>query len=806
MRTIGKLALASVSLLSLATPAFAQEEAPSEGVENVGEIVVSARRRDESLQEVPAVVNAVTAESIQKLNLRKFEDITAVVPGLSLTPNANGIGSESVIRGIRFDVNVSGNNGTIQFYYNDAPISSNAVLQGLFDVGQIEVLRGPQGTLRGRSSPSGSINIGTRRPDMTEVGGVVNGTVTSLDGYNVNGAINVPVIADKLAIRVAGIVSDDNANRVRPVEGASAGLENRTEAARFSVRATPFDDLLRLDFSYQTLNKYSTFYDQVESANLITPTLGASPVTIRARDRDAYRGLPRTGEQNFRIYDWQAQLNLAGQSLIYVGNKTKQGLAAFDPTDDAGLFANQSGTLLYFNGANPAAPQLVTPVQQALYGQPTKTTADSQSHEIRLQNQERIADLVDYVAGYLHYKSSSFTAFEQVISGGGTAPNLTSVIRLPLQRYGTDAEESVFGNVTLHLSDAIELSGGARKIWFRTESGLKSYAVSTGSFVDNAALFRKAKREATIYSASAKYKVNDDLMVYANFGTSWRPDTVAIGGPAVPSARQIEFLGTPPEKSKSYEVGFKSDLFDRKVTLNVTGYLQKFKNYPYRAPGVGVYAIDTARGGVSPFNYVAAVPVEVKGIEGEVTYRPTDRFSLGVVASYADGKIKNGTIPCLDLNNDGKPDAVTTPPTLAQLQADVGTNNIDVCSVSLAANANPKFSASVQSEYSLPVNDAMDAYVRGLYTFQGNSKNDPVNFIDDVKDYGLLNLYTGVRSTEGDWDVSVYAKNVFNTFRVLTRTNGTLTTGRLSGNNYYGVTVTQPREFGITARYAFGSR
>jgi iron complex outermembrane receptor protein len=177
-----------------------------------------------------------------------------------------------------------------------------------------------------------------------------------------------------------------------------------------------------------------------------------------------------------------------------------------------------------------------------------------------------------------------------------------------------------------------------------------------------------------------------------------------------------------------------------------------------------------------------------------------------VVASYADGKIKNGTIPCLDLNNDGKPDSVTTPPTLLQMQNDVGAANIDTCAVSLAANANPKFSASVQSEYSLPVNDAMDAYVRGLYTFQGNSKNDPVNFIDDVKDYGLLNLYTGVRSNEGDWDVSLYAKNVLNTFRVLTRTNGTLTTGRLSGNNYYGVTVTQPREFGITARYAFGSR
>jgi iron complex outermembrane receptor protein len=163
-------ALAGVSLWSLAAPAYAQNAAAEEGTDDEV-IIVQARRRDEAIQDVPMVVQAVTAQELNKLNIREFQDVQTLVPGLSLAQSANGIGVQTTLRGIAFDVNASGNNGTVEFYMNDAPISAGILFQSMFDVAQIEVLRGPQGTLRGRASPSGSITVTTRKPDLSEAGG-----------------------------------------------------------------------------------------------------------------------------------------------------------------------------------------------------------------------------------------------------------------------------------------------------------------------------------------------------------------------------------------------------------------------------------------------------------------------------------------------------------------------------------------------------------------------------------------------------------------------------------------------------------
>jgi iron complex outermembrane receptor protein len=152
MKILLKSAFAGVSLLALGVPAYAQEITP-DGAEDTagdaGEIIVTARRRDESAQDVPLVVNAVTADTIAKLNFREFKDIAATVPGLQLNSSANGIGSQATLRGVNFDVNASGNNGTIEFYLNDAPVSWKLVLHTMFVVAPIGVVGGAPGTQRG---------------------------------------------------------------------------------------------------------------------------------------------------------------------------------------------------------------------------------------------------------------------------------------------------------------------------------------------------------------------------------------------------------------------------------------------------------------------------------------------------------------------------------------------------------------------------------------------------------------------------------------------------------------------------------
>jgi iron complex outermembrane recepter protein len=569
MHHVRSLALAGVSMVTLATQAWAQEAPPpaqpsarATTAADSEEIVVTARRRQESVQDVPQVVNAVTSESIEKLNLRKFEDITALVPGLQMRPNANGIGSVTTIRGVNFDVNQSGNNGTVQFYFNEAPLSSNILFSAMTDVEQITVERGPQGTLRGRSTPSGSINVTNRRPNMTEVGGYLAGTLNDIHGQNLNGALNIPIINDRLAIRGAFVVSDDEGARIHPVVGADPDLENRGRTGRVTVRTTPFgDNRLILQYTYQAVDRRAVFFGQVESLNQfpLTASSAASPFTIDAKDRLAPEGIPSKNHQHFTISNFNGEANFFGQKLSYIRLKLKQHFESLGPSDAAGVFGpNQFAPSFAFDSTPPIT---IYPLGVRPFAQPTDTRSSDLSQEIRLQNNERIAGIFDYVAGFLKYKGGSFTSFDQVIgafAGPGTAVPLAlnEMRHLPLQRFASFNERSVFGNLTAHIGNSTELSGGARHIWYKVDSGLNAFDATLGTFVENPTVRVRGSSEANVWAASLKHNFTRDLMAYVSYGTSWRPDTVVIGGPPVPTTFQAQFLKTTPEKSKNIEAGF----------------------------------------------------------------------------------------------------------------------------------------------------------------------------------------------------------------------------------------------------------
>jgi iron complex outermembrane receptor protein len=811
------LLITGASLFAYPAMAAAQA-APSPSSEpsySADDIIVTARRRAEVVQDVPAVINAVNAEALADLNVRDFTDVQTIVPGLSLAANPNGVGSVSSMRGVNFDVNVSGNSATVEYYYNDSPIVSNAVLQAMYDISQIEVLRGPQGTLRGRASPSGAINITSRKPDLFGAGGYVNGTLTSLDGHNLNGAMNIPVVEGKLAVRLAGLISNDEGNRVRPYGDKDAELRNRTRSGRISVSADPFNGLLLLDFNYQTLDKSSLQYSQVRSIQDQDPSYPLpSPILIRAKDRAAVANrYPFIVEQQFETYNWQAQLNLGGQRLTYVGIHNTMVLDGIEPMDNAGLFTNQVGPLVYPDLSDPNGAPTFTG-RNIPYGWHPVTRGTYKSHEIRLQNEERIAGSFDYVVGGLIYTPTSYTDFLRtataVPNGSG---GIAMIIGLPLARYQSEKEQSLFGNLTAHIGEATEISGGLRQIWYKLDSGLDIFG-----FPDpNVALDTKDK--ATIWSASIKHNFSRDFMLYASAGSSWRASTVVIGGPVNGSTFQGQFLRSDPETSQSYELGFKSSWLNNKARFNATAFYQKFKSYPYRS-AVSPWSIVpssynpdlTVQTGLQAeqVQYVAAVPVDVKGFEAELFYNPNRNLSFSANLSYALGKIKNGRIPCTDINGDNIPDGnLVSPPDADDLFAETGTNFVSACNVNMRSSFSSPWSAAITAEYSHPFSSSTDGYLRGLYSWKGNSQNDPISTIDDVKSYGILNVFAGLRHPDGRWDLSAYAKNITNSFRVLTN-DGLRTTSvgeqTLGYTNYYGITSTMPREFGVNLRVAFGSR
>lgn len=801
MRMIGKLALASASVLTLGVPAYAQDNA-EEGVYSDEAIVVTARRRDEAIQDVPMVLQAVTAEELSKLNIREFQDVQSLVPGLSLSQSANGIGVQASLRGVAFDVNASGNNGTVEFYMNDAPISGGMLFQSMFDVGQIEVLRGPQGTLRGRASPSGSITVTTRRPDLSEAGGYINATVNDIGGWNLNGAINVPILADRLAVRIAGIAEESDDNEVRSINN-STKPSRETQGIRASVQFNPIDEL-DLYFSYTSTDRKVTNFNQVVSAEIADPTLPASPLLITGSDQLSVMTTPRKFRQQFKVFNWQAELRLLGQKLNYVGAVHKQQLDSFAPGDTGGLFTAYEPMI-------------------ANFGQTTDTYSKQDVHEIRLSSDDRIAGILDYVVGFLSNKTNVPTALisETLLFGSfSTAPTPPGVplfffIQTPINRNGGTNERSFFGNVTAHIGDNLEISGGVRRIRYHSEGELLIGGAPVPAADEDRTL------HATIYQGSAKYRVNENIQVYATYGTSWRPGSatnpIIFRNNTSPTPALSALYFPDPEKSKSFEIGFKSDWLDNRLRFNAAFYHQTFKNFAFSSRSLIFGGVNS--GGQNEV-FVAApaiavgVPAKVDGVEAELAFKATDNWDIGVIASYAKSKLRNATIPCNDYNPiDGEPDTVSTLPTYADVVAATGGDLVQFCQSSIRAGTGAPFSTTVQTEYNLPLSGSMDGYIRGLMTYNGKSQNDPLNAFDDVKAYAVVNLFAGIRAADRSWEIGAFAKNIFDTQRALQTGSTAETTSYrtfLGGQNgatpYRSVTYTAPREFGVSARFAIGSR
>lgn len=789
----------ALSALLVSSGAYAQNAAEDGASNGDDEIIVSARRRDEGVQDVPLVVNAVTAETIDKLNLRDGTDVQNLVPGLELRNSANGIGSAGQLRGVQYDANTSAN-PTVAFYFNDAPIDAGSVLQAMYDIGQVEVLRGPQGTLRGAASPSGSITFTTRKPDLSQAGMNITATANDLGLTNFNGAINVPVIKDILGIRVAGLTERSQANRVKSIDpdASLAQPYAHTDSIRVLATLKPAD-WLKFEGMYQVIDRDTQSYDQYASFSLVSPTAPASAVLIRPSDRLSIQETARATEQRFETFNWRAEARFAGQALIYQGSRTNLRFHALSNQDGANFLNKRD------------------------FFQDTNTRSKQVTHEIRLQNEDRLFGMFDYVLGYFNtkqYSPTNLTTETPVLLPAFLGGGVAAVAKTPIVTVGDTRESSFYGNLTVHLGDATEISGGLRYIDFETPPRtitIGTNVLPVGAAVDD---------EKVIYTASIKHKFSQDLMVYASTGTSRRPGPSIVNpGATVRSALMNSFIQLTPEDSTSYEVGLKSSFLDNRVHFNLSAFYQKFEGYPYKI-STGVY--------FQTFNFVnnapvpgvgngaqfgASVPVTVKGLEAELNWKVTPNFDIGVIAAYSDGKIKNGIIPCDDLNGDDVPDVTTSAPTVAQLQAAYGTDYIGSCRVTQRSSKQSPFSATVMANYNIPVSDKMEFFTRGLFNYYGSSLVEPTNSFDDLGSYGLLNLYAGLRDPDGSWELNFFAKNVFNTVRAtqfdppastsyqeLAPPTFQTTVGKSFTSTYSPIQTTAPREFGVTLRFALGSR
>jgi iron complex outermembrane receptor protein len=823
------LALAGASLVALAAAAHAQDVPPAARAPAppspadvrdgalVSEVVVTARRRSERLQDVPQSVNAVTADTLQKLQLKQFQDIQTVVPGLTLSQGSSGFQAEASLRGVTFDVN-TGAQPTVAMYLNDAPVEANFLFQSLFDVGQIEVLRGPQGTTRGISAPSGAITLTTHKPDLKAFGGYVDVTATDLRNQNAQGAINLPLIKDVLALRLAALVDQNTYDGVGSLH-QNIGPRQVTSAERAALSFQP-TDRFSLNITYQHLDRDLTSFQQVIGAGAGT----AVDPPLTARDRAAVVDGANRVHQHTDVVVAQAEADFSGRRLSYVGSYQHFHVTNRTPEDIGDVLP---GIEVY---------------------QTQDARQETTTQELRLSSDPAPGRWLDYTLGGFYQWSQHSGVVQQVgafLPGAfgppGGAPNFSPAAFDP--RYaapilidvpGNSLEASIFGNLTMHLGDKTELTGGVRHIFARQSDSTSLMSgiglLATGSPGPCAAplipsvgypgtcdatippvpiqsLARAATYRPNIYNVSISRHLTRDILLYANTGTSWRPGPTAVG---VLNANNNAALNSltflQPETSRSFEIGLKSTLLGGRARLDVAVWRQNFHNLIEFVPNVP-YLASSLPGvsSVQTFNFTANADAVVGGVDIDSAFQITPEWNLALQYSYAGGNLTQGSkLPCNDSNFDGVRD-------LGVVTAFPAGTAIAFCS-GVPVSRNPLWNISIQTEYHHRLDDRVDGFLRALATYYPQNNRVEPDFT--VARYSLVNLYAGLRSRDGAWELSVFARNAFGTDELLDRGTQFETVGALSplfatpqtAGDYVTARVTPRREVGVNVHYAWGSR
>ncbi len=797
------------------------------------EIVVTARRKEEDLEDVPETLTAVTATEIQKLNILNMQDITEVVSGLQIT--GGGLGAVESVRGVTSNQASQVPALTIGHYINDAPITNTlAFYQALYDVGQIEVLKGPQGTTRGIATPGGAITLTTKRADLQQMGGYADVTVTDRNAHNVQAAVDLPIINDKLAVRIAALEDENAGDGVRSVN-SSIAPDTKTDSARVSVRFEPTDNIaanVMYEYLYQKSVSLGTgvfgpggIGGPDASANYNGP-----PIGLYARETSST--VPGLSNTAVDLVTGQLDWAFAGQKLSYVGSWTYT-----DLNSQPGLSqSEEANTLPNIIGVN--AFQHVPDHQN--------------THELRLSSVDRIGSIFDYVVGAYH----SHEILNVVVNNGPTIvlpgffgpPGSTPSPFVTNTRYAEDifitvpstkTETSFFGNLTAHVGDKLEVSAGTRHLNLKSTGSVGTSflggfaaaplpaAACAGAGGQFGATYAgvcdipvpgltipsgpatSVNNSAWIYDVSMSYHITPDLMPYIHIGSSFLPGgSVAAGITNASNDPTLAGLGNlQPEKSTSYEGGIKWSFFERRGRLNVDYYHQDYTNFFYASPFATYY--DTGVPGanrVSTHNFTTNVPAKIDGFDVELAMSVTDRWSVDGNLSWAQGRLA-GKIPCNSSGFNGVPDFVVPPSDGSTFVA--AGKTIAFCNSNVSTSTAPLWNFNIQSEYDQPITARIDAFIRGLFTYQPGNPNASQNYATPA--YNTLNLYLGFRDPSRHWEVDVFGKNITDTVKVLSL-GATQVQPYLPGNTiplfgtsgYTNVSLTPYREYGINLRYMFG--
>lgn len=805
-----RIALLSCCASVATLPSTALAQAASGASASDGEIIVTATRRNEALKDVAMVVNVATGEQIEKLNIFDAKDIQQLAPGLELT-NTTGRNNTTTLRGITFDPD-QGTAPAVQVYLNEIPADAQTVYTAIYDIQQIEVLRGPQGLLRGLAAPAGAITFATRKPSFTDIDGYAQATVTTRNGYNVQGGVSLP-FSDSVALRLAAVVDGNRLNHVRNVNRDDRS-RSRTESFRATLGLQP-SDAFTAYLTYQYLTADSTQYQQVvgtgntPSYELLTFLGFPVPLTPDTSERSGpalkasdYGSVSegRFRNQNMtQLINLQASYDLGPATLSFVGAHQYTKLDIERDLDPANAVPN------YIAMSSVGVPFKVDSFELRL----ASNDDEGLGWGVGAFYTKQTGTTVVNQAADSFFFPTSIPATQAVLQEGPFLPISTNVV-VPV-----NSETWSFNGNVRFKSGPFKIEGGLRySIMKKIQTAAVSVSSPGNAFAGVApfsvvqdgipAALARTKNTPWTGGVNISYEITPEINIYAAYGHSFRSGAAGVASPVGISN---DLLKTGPEKTDSWEVGFKGTAFDRRMNFGITGFYQKIDGYLSRFTGINYNcpelfgtcfasppapAIDNAIdpiNGAFDFNYNA--DAIIKGIEAQIDGRITQNWDLGIAASYIKARFDDARVPCNTFTATGD-------------RFIDGSGNVSFCMMDGRLADTPDFNLTANTEIRAPMGN-VTPYLRALFTYRPGFYSERSNY--DYRSRELLNLFLGVRSEAG-WDVNIFARNVLGQNRITTisDSNSVFNTAvpRLPYDSGYRlVNVMAPREFGLTASFKF---
>lgn len=577
---------------------------------NLGAVVVTANKRSELAQSVPMAVSTVSGGDLRREGANSFVDYATQIPGLNVISSSAGQ-TQLVLRGITSGSGQA--NSSVSTYIDDAPYGSSTVYaEGSLltpdidpsDIERIEVLRGPQGTLYGANSLGGLVKFVTTPPDATSAYGHASLGYTHVDGggsgFTERAMVNLPLVANKLALRVNAYDRDDPGYIDNVLTGTSNVNKDKASGGRFQMLWTPTGKVsVRLSALGQNLS----------SSGLANTGVEVDPATLKPlygyqkQSRAAGTGLFKI---QYRLYDLSVNADLGWATLVSSSSYGSQKV-------------NQDGDVTTAYG----------PLLNPVFGLPNGGYSVSQpitlgkfTQELRLQSPAK--QLFEWRVGVFYTRESTSNhqaihVFDATTGAPIDLPNLADLSIGP----GLFKEWAGYADVTWHATSQLSVLVGARY----THDNTSYRQVGSGLLTGSSDFTTRSSDTPTTYLFNPSFKFSDNLMAYVRVASGFRPGGANVGVPPG--------LGAPasfaPDKLTSYELGFKSTLLNRSMVFDADVFYINWKQ---------VQLTSTAGG----FTFLSnGGKAKSQGLEADWKYEPIRGLVLSANSSWTDAALTEDT-------------------------------------------------------------------------------------------------------------------------------------------------------------------